>query len=58
MNVRLYFEAKMVTSCINHIGNRKILLKHHSPARVPANPFAHKCVLISEKQVGTQGPKM
>ena len=31
INVRLHFGAKMVTFCIIHIGNRQIVLKHHSP---------------------------
>ena len=38
MNVRLYFGAKIVTFCIRHIGNRKILLKHHVLAFTVANP--------------------
>ena len=47
----------MVTFCIIHIGNRKIVLKHHSPL-FQTNPFARKCVLIClhnicEKLVGT-----
>ena len=40
INVRLYFGAKMVTFCIIHIGNRKILLKHHPP------PLGNRKILL------------